>query len=142
MANKTGKGGFTSDNQPEKRRGQLFRTMAVEALKKKAMTEQDFVDLLVEKAVDEGGVHLQELLKRYYPVYKQTQEPIAFEYAKDWTPLEKADAIMSAASKGEIPPDIASMLIEALGKMILIEDQTDWVIRLKALEDAANAKAP
>ena len=106
------------------------------------MTEQDFVDLLVEKAVDEGGVHLQELLKRYYPVYKQTQEPIAFEYAKEWTPLEKADAIMSAASKGEIPPDIASMLIEALGKMILIEDQTDWVIRLKALEDAANAKAP
>ena len=142
MANKTGKGGFTSENQPDKRRGQLFRTMAVEALKKKSMTEQDFVDLLVEKAVDEGGVHLQELLKRYYPVYKQTQEPIAFEYAKDWTPLEKADAIMSAASKGEIPPDIASMLIEALGKMILIEDQTDWVIRLKALEDAANAKAP
>ena len=141
MANKTGKGGFTSENQPEKRRGQLFRTMAVEALKKKSMTEQDFVDLLVEKAVDEGGVHLQELLKRYYPVYKQTQEPIAFEYAKDWTPIEKADAIMSAASKGEIPPDIASMLIEALGKMILIEDQTDWVIRLKALEDAANAKA-
>lgn len=142
MANKTGKGGFTSDNQPQNRRGPLFRTMAIEALKKKSMTEQDFVDLLVEKAVDEGGVHLQELLKRYYPVYKQTQEPIAFEYAKDWTPLEKADAIMSAASKGEIPPDIASMLIEALGKMILIEDQTDWVIRLKALEDAANAKAP
>ena len=41
---------------------------------------------------------------------------------------------MSAASKGEIPPDIASMLIEALGKMILIEDQTDWYVRLQAIE--------
>jgi len=134
MANKTGKGVFTAENQPQNRRGPLFRTMAVAALKKKSMTEQDFVDLLVEKAVDEGGVHLQELLKRYYPIHKQTQEPIEFEYEKDWTPIQKADAIMQSASKGEIPPDIASMLIEALGKMILIEDQTDWVIRLQAIE--------
>ena len=133
---------FDSENQPGNRapRGKAFKTMVVDALRTRGMTEQDFIDGLVERAISEGGVYLSELLKRYRPVHKPTHEPIAFEYAKNWTPIEKADAIMSAASRGDIPPDIASMLIEALGKLILIEDQTEWMMRLKALEDAADAK--
>jgi hypothetical protein len=125
---------FTSDNQPKKG-GQWFRTKLIESLKRKNMTEDDFIDMLVERAIADGGVFLQELLKRYNPVPKQSHESIIVEgWPKDGTPAEKANKVLDCITDGTIPPDVGSILIEAISKSLGIEEVTELAKRLEAIE--------
>jgi hypothetical protein len=127
---------FDTNNQPDNRapRGKSFKTKLIESLERKGMTEEGFIDLLVDKAITDGGVFLSELLKRYNPAPKSTLAPVTFEFKKEWTPLQKADAIMNAMSTGEIPPDVGVMIIEGINKMLGIEETTELAKRLEAIE--------
>jgi hypothetical protein len=128
---------FDSNNQPVDRppRGQSFKTKLIESLKRKNMTEDDFIDMLVERAIADGGVFLQELLKRYNPVPKQSHESIIVEgWPKDGTPAEKANKVLDCITDGTIPPDVGSILIEAISKSLGIEEVTELAKRLEAIE--------
>jgi hypothetical protein len=114
--------------------------MVLEALKKNGKTEQEFIELLVNKAVTDGGVYLTELMKRYYPHNKQTYDVIEFEYDPAWTAVEKADKVMVAISNGDLPPDIGVMLIEGIAKALGIEEVTELAKRLEAIEKLLDAK--
>lgn len=141
MANKTPTiTSFSSDKQPSNRRGKSFKTMVVDALKKHGKTEDEFVELLVQKAIADGGVFLTELMKRYYPHNKQTYDVIEFDYDSSWTAVEKADRVMVAISMGQMPPDIGVMLIEGIAKSLGIEELTELSKRLEALEAILKAK--
>lgn len=99
------------------------------------MSEDDFLDVLINKAVGEGGVFLQEVLKRYSPIPKQTHEPIVIEdWPKDGTPSQKAEAILNCMSEGQIPPDLGALFIESISKSLGIEEVTELAKRLEAIE--------
>ena len=134
---------FDSNNQPVDRppRGQSFKTKLIESLKRKNMTEDDFIDMLVERAIADGGVFLQELLKRYNPVPKQSHESIIVEgWPKDGTPAEKANKVLDCITDGTIPPDVGSILIEAISKSLGIEEVTELAKRLEAIEKLLEGK--
>lgn len=130
---------FSSENQPTKRRGKSFKTMVVDALRKHGKTEEEFIELLVQKAIVDGGVYLTELMKRYYPHNRQTYDVIEFEYDTSWTATQKADRIMTAVSVGDMPPDVGMMLIDGIAKSLGIEEITDLAERLAKLEEIINS---
>jgi len=142
MANKTPtKTSFTAENQPERKGGQWFKTKLIDSLKRQGMTEDGFIDLLVQRAIADGGVFLQELLKRYNPVPKQSHESIIIEgWPKDGTPAEKANKVLDCITDGTIPPDVGSILIEAISKSLGIEEVTELAKRLEAIEKQLEGK--
>src|SRR5690554_761135 len=121
---------FSSENQPKRRGNQWLKTKLIDALKRRSMTEEEFLDKLVELALSEGGVYFTELIKRYSPVPKQTHDPITIEFPKDGTPAQKADAVLSAMASGEISPDIGHIFIESISKSLGIEELTELAKRL------------
>ena len=139
---------FSKSNQPksENRSGgksDMF-TRIVNALEKKFESGQDgyktFEDWLVSKAIDEGGVYLQEMLKRVSPIPKQTFTPVTIEFPENGTPAQKAEAVINAMAAGEISPDIGQIFIEAISKSLGIEAVTELAKRLEALEKVINAQ--
>ena len=131
---------FSPDNQPSNRRGKSFKTMVIDALKTQGMNEQEFINKLVERAMVDGGVYLQELLKRYSPIPKQTHEPINIEWPEKGTPAEKADAVLNAMSKGLMSPDVGAIFIEAISKSLGIEEVTELAARLEKIEKMLEEK--
>lgn len=129
---------FSSENQPARKGGQWFKTRVIESLKRQAMDEDAFIDLLVQKAISEGGVYLSELLKRYSPIPKQTHEPVIIEWPENGTPVQKADAVLKAMSEGIMSPDVGAIFIEAISKSLGIEELTELSKRLEALEKIIN----
>ncbi len=99
-----------------------------------------FEDWIVFKAVTDGGMYLDIAAKRIAPAYKSTLEPIKIDYPKDGTPLQKADAVYKAIADGEVPADVGLTLIDAISKMIAIEEQTELAKRIEQLEAALNNK--
>jgi hypothetical protein len=137
---------FTSDNQPapEKRSGgpSSIKRKIIEALGRANLSEEQFIDMLVLKALDEGGIYLQELLKRYSPLTKQTFETIAIvDWPKNGTPIQKAEVILNSMASGDIPPDLGALFIESISKSLGIEEITELAKRLEALEAIINDKA-
>lgn len=130
---------FTKDNQPapENRSGvpSSIKRKIIAALGRADLTEDQFLDLLVDKALNDGGIFLQELLKRYSPIPKQTHEPIIIEnWPKSGTPSQKADAVLQSMSEGVIPPDLGALFIESISKSLGIEEITELAKRLEAIE--------
>jgi hypothetical protein len=130
---------FTKDNQPapENRSGgpSSIKRKIIAALGRADLTEDQFLDLLVDKALNDGGIFLQELLKRYSPIPKQTHEPIIIEnWPKSGTPSQKADAVLQSMSEGVIPPDLGALFIESISKSLGIEEITELARRLEAIE--------
>ncbi len=139
---------FTSSNQPKSEnrsggRSDMFSRI-VKALERAFESGQDgfetFEDWLVNKAVIEGGVYLQEMLKRVSPIPKQTFNPVTIDFPENGTPAQKADAVLKAMAAGEISPDIGHIFIEAISKSLGIEEVTELAKRLEALEKAINAQ--
>ena len=134
---------FNSENQPANRapRGKSFKTMVIDALKTQGMSEQEFIERLVERALADGGVYLSELLKRYSPIPKQVHDPIVIEnWPKDGTPTEKANAVLQSMSEGVIPPDLGALFIESISKSLGIEEITELAKRLEAIEKLLEGK--
>ena len=130
---------FTKDFQPapENRSGgpSSIKRKIIAALGRAELTEDQFLDLLVDKALNDGGIFLQELLKRYSPIPKQTHEPIVIEnWPKGGTPSQKADAVLQSMSEGVIPPDLGALFIESISKSLGIEEITELAKRLEAIE--------
>ncbi len=133
---------FTSENQPTNRKsGPNIKSRLVAALGRANLTEDQFLDLLISKAVAEGGVFLQEVLKRYSPIPKQSHDPIVIEnWPQDGTPAEKANAVLLCMSEGVIPPDLGALFIESISKSLGIEEVTELAIRLEKIEKLLEAK--
>ncbi len=128
---------FTSENQPERKgeNGGWFKKKLIDSLKRQGMTEEGFIDLLVKKAIADGGVYLSELLKRYSPIPKQAHDPIVIEnWPKNGTSSQKADAVLQSMSEGVIPPDLGALFIESISKSLGIEEVTELAKRLEAIE--------
>lgn len=133
---------FSSENQPINRKsGPNIKAKIVAALGRANLSEEQFLDVLITKAITDGGIFLQEVLKRYSPITKQTFESIAIaDWPKDGTPVQKAEVILNAMAGGDIAPDIGNLFIESISKSLGIEELTELSKRLEALEALIRAK--
>lgn len=128
---------FSADNQPSNRKsGPNIKARIVSGLARRNMSEDDFIDKLLELALgDGGGPYMAEVLKRYSPIAKQSHEPISIEgWPENGTPTEKANAVLKCMSEGAIPPDLGALFIESISKSLGIEEVTELAKRLEALE--------
>ncbi len=131
---------FEKDKQPAKRkpRGKSERTKLLEAMRRHGKTEDDFYDLLMQKAFDEEDAFtFKELLNRMSPIAKATSPLITFKFNPKGKPHNQAKQALAAAANGEIPTDVANMFIASISSMLNIQEKTDFEDRLKAIEDAS-----
>lgn len=135
---------FSSENQPVNRKsGPNIKAKIIAALGRRGMTEDEFMDKLLDLALDQGGVFMTELLKRYNPIPKQTFEPVVIDnWPKDGTAAEKANVVLDHLADGNIPADLASMMIESISKSLGIAEVTELARRLEAIEKLLDEKAP
>lgn len=139
---------FSSDRQPapERRSGgkSPMYTKIVRAIEKRFVGGVDgadtFEEWLVYKAISDGGVYLQEMLRRISPMHKPTLEPIEIDFPADGTPVQKANAVLDAMANGEIAPDVGNIFIEAISRSLGIEELTELAKRLEAIEKILDAK--
>lgn len=69
---------------------------------------------------------------------KQASSPVNFEFPENATPHEQAQCILNAVSKGDIPPDVGSNLINSIKNVIDIEEITTLKARIEHLEKLTN----
>lgn len=73
------------------------------------------------------------LLDRVLPVLKTQAAPVSLALPAG-TLVEKAMALLHAATTGQLPPDVAGELITALSRVVAIESGTELKARMDALE--------
>ena len=130
-----------SENYQPKSRGQSKRTKFLEALKESGYSEESFYKFCVDVAV---GKHpdtekpdnqlLKEVLSRLFTTPKQTLPVFEFELPSEGTKLQKADAIINAIGKGELPIDAGKMLMDIIKDASVIEEVDDLAERIKIIE--------
>jgi len=142
MSNKTPtKTSFDKDNQPKKGRGKSERTKILDAMKRKAKTEDGFYDELVTRAFNpEDNFTFKEVLARMSPIPKAVSPVYKFDLPKNAKPHEKADYVLTAIADGDLPSDIGNICIQAIKAMIDIEEYTDLKERIIKLEAALNGE--
>lgn len=132
-------------------RGKAFKTLLLESIKEHSLLELDpdednnaaekaYIRHLATRAFDsedkDSATLLKELLSKSYPGMKSTLPTIDFHLPDNATPLQKADAILTAISSGVIPPDVGVMLVQAAKHIIDIEMATEMKARLDAIEES------
>jgi len=138
---------FSSENQPSKGRGKAFKTKLYEAMRAQSLlhttpdmkpeeVEQVFIQHLALQAMKEDGdiYLLKDLMNKSFPPLKPTMDTFNFALSEDSSPSEKAQAILIATAKGDIPPDVGTMLIGAAKNALDIEAITELKERITALE--------
>lgn len=128
---------FGTENQPKKRtpRGKSERTKILESFGRLSRTEEEFYDLLTEKAFNpEDQFSFKELLSRISPIPKAVAPFVKFELDPDKNLHEQSAQILVAISKGEIPPDIGNSIISNMAHIVKVKEVTDMDERLKAME--------
>lgn len=132
---------FNSGNQPKDRpgRGKSERNKILDALKRLSKTEDDFYDHLMARALDKDDTFaLREILNRFSPLKKSVMPDVEFDFNAKGTPVQQVSQLLDAVSAGEIPPDVACMLITSVKNAIEIEVNTELKTRIDALEKILN----
>lgn len=133
-------------------RGRDKRTLILEAIKaqgllgvdknddKEAIEKKLFGHLAMEAVTSEDtsirNTCLSALMDRGWSKVKPASEIYTFELDENADPTTQARQIMKAVSAGEIPHDVGSSLITALGTVMKIAELDEFERRLKALEKA------
>jgi hypothetical protein len=110
---------------------------------RKAITENAsaIVEAMIDKAKEGDTTAAKVLLDRVCPSLKPEAQIITLpDMANAETLLERATAAIVAAANGELAPDIASQLVQAVGVLSKVTEVQDLEKRLEALERTQGAK--
>tara|TARA_R110000796_G_scaffold214800_1_gene330741 strand:- start:16656 stop:17066 length:411 start_codon:yes stop_codon:yes gene_type:complete len=133
---------FSKDNQPANKKGKGERAKILEALKRQGHTENGFYDLLIRRAMDpKDDFAMREVLNRFSPLKKAVMPDVEFAFDTKGTPVSQVSQLLDAVSTGDIPPDVASMLITAVKAAVDIEVNTELKARIEKLEEMLNAQS-
>lgn len=144
---------FTSEKQPDLKgrpaRGPDKRTLILEALKQSGRLtlpedasnsdiERAWFAKIAAVALDDehkdSGMCKQALLDRGWAKAKPESNPTLFDFSKESTPVENANAILESASNGAISIEDAGKLLAALKDTLQIQESTELVKRLEDIE--------
>ena len=150
MVNKRNKGQFNSEREVKKR-GKSFKTKLFDSIKKNALigmtenskleeVEEAYLNHFAQRAFDNSdsssGMLLKTLVDKSYPSIKPIMPNVDFEFDKSSKPMEQANQIITAASSGQIPADIAVIFVQCIKNCIEIEEYTDLKERIEKIEES------
>lgn len=104
---------------------------------RKAITENAsaIVEAMIDKAKEGDTTAAKVLLDRVCPPLKPEAQTVSLPaMVEAETLLERATAAIVAAAKGELAPDIASQLVQAVGVLSRVAEVQDLEARISALE--------
>lgn len=126
---------FTKGNQAAKGKGRphgSYRGALLECIDPARF--RVLVEALYRKALDEGDMTAaQVLINRLVPPLKPRSEAQPFTLP-DGALLDQARAVMAAVAAGTIAIDDAKAMLSALADVAKIQEITDLIPRLEALE--------
>jgi hypothetical protein len=129
-------GTFTSDMQPENKRGRGKYNKLMDALKLRGYTEEQFYGRVIDVAMSEGGANMmREVLTRFCPASKPSSQPVVFDFPEGGTPVQKIDSIISGVASGAIPADIGKLVVDMVKASLDVEEVTELAARLEKLEE-------
>ena len=100
------------------------------------------LEVLKQKALSGDMAALKLILDRLLPVKRSSFEVIEIpSLGEAETLIEKAEAVMASVSSGEIPPDVGSQLISAIGTTARVEEISELKDRIESLEAAMRRRA-
>ena len=111
--------------------GKLRETLATDLDK--------IIDKLKEQALAGDPQSIRIILDRVLPTLRPVELPVLMNLPTAGSLVEKAQAVVQAASDGELAPSQAAQLVTALGGVAKIIETTELLNRIAALE-AANIK--
>ncbi len=80
------------------------------------------------------------LLERVLPPVKSIEEPVAFNLTEQGNLTDQGNAILQAASEGELTPSQASSLLSGLGSLARVKELDELDKRITALENLNEPK--
>jgi hypothetical protein len=130
---------FSATNQPSNNgstRGKSPKTKALAALQRiKGWSEDDLYDHIATEAFQNNNKDmLEQFLKTAVPTARTTLPNISFQYDRNAPYHEKAEVIMEAMSKGEIPPDVALDIINSIKHIATVHEQHELAKRIEQME--------
>jgi hypothetical protein len=90
------------------------------------------VEAVYKRAVAGDAAAARMILDRVFPPLRTQAAPVNVALAG--TLSEQAKQLISAASEGRLPPDVAAELVAAIGRVVAIEAGDELRARLEALE--------
>lgn len=130
---------FTATNQPTpgNTRGKSPKTKALAALQRiQGWSEDDLYDHMATEAFKKNNKDmLKAFLDAAVPTARTTLPNIAFQYDRKAPYHEKAEVVMEAMSKGDIPPDVALDIINSIKHIAVVHEQEQLVKRIEQLEE-------
>ena len=72
------------------------------------------------------------------PPVKSIEEPVAFNLTEQGNLTDQGNAILQAASEGELTPSQASSLLSGLGSLARVKELDELDKRITALENLSN----
>ena len=144
---------FSSENQPPKGRGKSFKNKLLETVREEALldvpssaskerAEQAVLAHMARRAFDPddgaSGMLLKTIFDKAYTSLKAVMPTVEFEYEVSECPVERANQIILAASKGQLPPDVAAIFLQAVKAASDIEVNTELKNRIEKLEAMIN----
>jgi len=101
----------------------------------------EILDSLITAAKN-GDVQSQRLLlERVLPPMKAIEQPVEIDMPADGSLTDKAQAVLSAMSSGNLPASQAAQLIAALGTFARLSSIDEMEERIQRLEEERNAKS-
>lgn len=94
----------------------------------------------VELALEGDTTALKLCLDRIAPAYKPSARPVMLDIPTPENLTDTARAFVSAAARGDLPPDIAAQLVSAVASVARVEEMEQVKERLAALERAIKGK--
>lgn len=94
----------------------------------------DIITRLVINAKCGDVLAAKLLLERVLPPVKSIEEPVEFELAEQGNLTDHGNAILQAASDGDLTPSQASSLLSGLGSLARIKELDELDKRITALE--------
>jgi hypothetical protein len=130
---------FSATNQPSNNgstRGKSAKTKALAALQRiKGWSEDDLYDHIATEAFTNNNKEMLEaFMKAAVPTSRTTLPNIAFQYNRNAPYHEKAEVVMEAMSKGDIPPDVALDIINSIKHIATVAEQAELSKRIEQLE--------
>lgn len=116
------------------------RREVIAGLKQAGLNPKDFWEHVSVQAINGEGSAVTVLANRLCPALKPVDEKILMPALKSGTGTERALAVVDAVDDGQLTPLAGVALLDALAKVLSIEEQAELKQRIEYLEERLNKK--
>jgi hypothetical protein len=140
---------FSTNNQPQNKRGLSTKTLILNAIRKKVLLdipetasnaeiEEAIIAHLTQRALNENdsqsGMLLKLLTDKAWGNLKPVSEPVTFDFDISLKPIKQAHQVLDAVANGHITIELAKDFVNIINTTIKINEVTELEDRLSVLE--------